>query len=98
MKQLTDKKDIYKEVLLVLSHFNKDLINKIPQKVFIKLVDLAADSDCDISIDVNKDIEEQEISEESKDIISLIYYSCVADEQEKKELISIWGQNDNSKV
>lgn len=98
MKQLIDKKDIYKEVLLILSHFNKDLINEIPQKVFMKLTDLAADSDYNISIDVNKGIEEQEISEESKDIIALIYYNCIADEQEKKELISIWEQNDNSKA
>ena len=98
MKYLIDKKDIFKEVLLVLSHFNEDLIKKIPQKVFIKLVNLAADSDCDINIDINKSIEEQEISEESKDIISLIYYSCIADELEKKELINIWNQNDKNNV
>lgn len=89
-----DKKDIYKEVLIVLSHFNEELIKKIPQQVFNKLLELAADSEQNVVIDVNKGIEEQNISEESKDIISLIYYNCIADEQEKKELVNIWSDND----
>lgn len=88
-----DKKDIYKEVLIVLSHFNEELIKKIPQQVFNKLLELAADSEPNLVIDVNKGIEEQNISEDSKNILSLIYYNCIADEQEKKELVNIWAHN-----
>lgn len=94
MNQLLNKNDIYKEVYVVLSHFNVELIQKIPQKVFSKLVEFAADSQHDVFIDVNKSIEEQNICEESKDIISLIYYTYVADDSEKKELINIWTNKD----
>lgn len=94
MKQNIDKKDIYKEVFVVLSHFNQELIEKIPQQVFNKLIELAADSEHNVVIDVSKTIDKQDISEESKDIISLIYYNCIADEQEKKELVSLWDYND----
>ncbi len=92
---MLDKKDIYKEVLMVLTNLNSELVQKIPEKVFNKLIELAADSDMRVVIDTTKPIEEQNISEESKDIISLIYYNCIADEKEKKELIEIWNYNDN---
>lgn len=91
---MLDRKDIYKEVFMVLSNLNSQLVNKIPQKVFSKLVELAADSTKQVVIDVTKPINEQDISEESKDIISLIYYNCIADETEKRELIEIWNYND----
>lgn len=92
---MIDRKDIYKEVFMVLTNLNGELVNKIPQKVFIKLIELAADSTKQVIIDTSKPIDEQDISEESKDIISLIYYNCIADEVEKKQLIEIWNYNDN---
>lgn len=36
----------------------------------------------------------QNISEETKDIISLIYYNYFADDKEKNEIAKIWKEND----
>ena len=94
MKQILDKKDVYKEVFTVLSNFNDEVIKKIPNSVFNKIIDLAADSEIKVNIDVTKPLEEQDISEESKNILSLIYYKYIADNDEKKELIKLWDSND----
>lgn len=89
-----DKKDVYKEVFVILSHFNSEIIEKIPSDIYGKLVDLAADSELNVNIDTNKDLEEQNISEECKSIISLLYYKYIADANEKEELVKIWKEND----
>lgn len=94
MEKMVDKKDLYKEVITVLSYFNKDIIKKIPTNVFSNLVEMAADSKIEVSIDVTKGLEAQDISQECKDMISLIYYNYIADNDEKKELIKIWAEND----
>lgn len=92
---IQEKNDVYKEVLTVLAYFNDDFIEKIPDKVLKKLNELAADSKTDFYIDTEKNLYEQNISEESKDLISLIYYNFVADKNEKKELLKIWSENEN---
>ena len=94
MNQTIDKNDIYKEVFMVLSNFNDDVIKKIPNSVFDKIIKLSADSKIEVNIDVNKTIEEQNISEESKNMLSLIYYKYIANKNEKKELIKLWEFND----
>lgn len=94
MEMMVDKKDLYKEVLIVLSNFNKDIIKKIPDNIFIKLVEMAADSKKEVNIDLNKKLEEQDVSQECKEMIALIYYQYIADSDEKKELIKIWKEND----
>lgn len=94
MNQTIDKNDIYKEVFMVLSNFNDDVIKKIPNSVFDKIIKLSADSKVEVNIDVNKTIEEQNISEESKNMLSLIYYKYIANNNEKKELIKLWEFND----
>ena len=94
METMVDKKDVYKEVLIVLSNFNEEIVQKIPESVFSELVKLAADSKIEVNIDVNKKLEEQNISQECRDIISLIYYKYIADDDEKKEIIKIWSSNE----
>ena len=61
-----------------------------------KLCDEAADSKLDFYIDVNKSFEEQKISEKSKDLISLIYYDYIAEEEEKKEILKQWNLNEKN--
>ena len=89
-----EKKDVYKEVFVVLSNFNKEIIEKIPSRVFNKIANLAADSEIEVNIDMTKELEDQNISEESKDMISLLYYKYIADDNEKLELIKIWSNNE----
>lgn len=91
---MIQEKNIYKEVLITLAYFDEELIKKIPDKVFENLKELAGESEEDFYINTEKDLENQDISEESKDLISLIYYDYIADEQEKKEIMKSWNENE----
>ncbi len=92
---IQETNDICKEALIILSYFNNDLIEKIPNKVFSKLLELSANSKIHLHIDTKKDLDKQDISEESKDLVSLIYYSFIADKNEKNELFKLWTDNEN---
>ncbi len=94
MEQIQEINDVCKEVLTILSLFSDDLIKRIPDKVFKNLSKLAADSKSNFYFDKEKRLEEQNISERSKDLISLIYYDYIADKSEKDELFKIWNENE----
>ncbi len=85
---------ISKEVLTVLSYCDKNIINKIPNSLIKELVNYAADSNIECVINSEKKLEEQNISEESKDLIALIYYSFIANEEGKKEIKENWDINE----
>lgn len=95
MNKIQEKNDVFKEVLTILAYFNDELIEKIPAKVLKRLKELSADSKANFHINPEKKLEEQDISEESKDLIALIYYSYIADENEKNELLKLWNENEN---
>lgn len=86
--------DISKEAITFLAFFDNEMIKKIPSHVIAELCEEAADSTMDFFIDANKTFEEQNISEQSKDLISLIYYNYIADETEKEEIQNKWNLND----
>ena len=93
-KKIQGINDIYKEVLIVLSNMSDEIVEKIPDQVFDELNNLAADSKKDFYIDTSKDIDEQNISREAQNLISLIYYNYIADENEKKEIYNNWKENE----
>ena len=95
MEKIQENKDICKEVLSILAFCDEELIKKIPTQVMRKLVEIAADSEESYYIEKNKKLCEQYITEESKDLISLIFYSYIADENEKKELLDAWNKNED---
>lgn len=88
--------DISKEVLTFLAFFDNKMLEKIPTHVITKLCEEAADSKMNFYIDINKKFEEQQISEKGKDLISLIYYSYIAEENEKKEILEKWNLNEKN--
>lgn len=95
MEKIQENKDICKEVLSILAFCDEELIKKIPTQVMRKLMEIAADSEESYYIEKNKKLCEQYITEESKDLISLIFYSYIADENEKKELLDAWNKNED---
>ena len=86
--------DIAKETLGVLEYFDDVFVSKIPGDIKKKLEELAINSDFKIKIDKSKKLNEQEISEECKSLICLIYYNYFANEEEKKEILNIWNENE----
>lgn len=70
--------DIAKECLLILSYCDKRFVNNIPCEVLITLNELAANSLKDFYIDKNKDLIEQNISTECRELLSYIFYQYMA--------------------
>ena len=96
MENVQNISNISKETLTFLAFFDNKMIEKIPSYVIAKLCKEAADSRLSFYIDTNKSFSEQTISEESKDLISLIYYDYIAEEEEKKEILKQWNLNDEN--
>lgn len=96
MEKVQSINDISKETLTFLAFFDNKMIEKIPAKVITKLCEEAADSKLDFYIDSNKSFKEQSISEKSKDLISLIYYEYIAEDEEKKEILNQWNLNEKN--
>lgn len=86
--------DIANETLVVIEHFEFNLIKQIPQRIINYLKELAIESKKNYKIDKNKSLANQDISEQSKDLISYIYYSYIANEEEKKEILKKWDKNE----
>lgn len=96
MENIQNISDISKETLTFLAFFDNKLIEKIPTHIISKLCEEAADSKLDFYIDTTKSFHEQNISEKSKDLISLIYYDYIAEEDEKKEILNQWNLNETN--
>ena len=96
MKNVQNISDVSKETLTFLAFFDNKMIEKIPNYVIEKLCKEAADSNLSFYIDTNKSFSEQTISEKSKDLISLIYYDYIAEEEEKKEILKQWNLNEEN--
>lgn len=91
---MTKVDDIAKETLYILKYFDSNFISKIPNNFLENLKKIAETSKIIVNIDSHKTLEEQEISEECKDLISLIYYNYVANEKEKEEILKCWSENE----
>ena len=83
-------RDIYKnalaEVNAVINNSQEDIINKIPSR-FKNFISQNMNSSHIVKIQSNKAILEQDISNEAKSIIALIYRDYICKESERKELI-----------
>lgn len=96
MENIQEMNDICKETLTVLAYCTTDIIEKIPSKILKTLTNLAADSKMNFYIEKEKDLDEQKISERTKDLIALLYYSYIANTDEKEELLKIWNENEEA--
>ncbi len=96
MEEMKQIGNVSAEVLEVLNNFDKDLIKKIPKSFIEQLKKFAIDSDCIPKIDMDKELIEQNITEESKDLISLIYYSYILNSTEKHNMEKIWNDNEKN--
>lgn len=91
---MTKENDVVKETLYILNYFDSNFVTKIPNNFLEELKKIAQTSKINVNIDKRKKLEEQEISEDCKDLISLIYYNYVATKEEKKEILDNWVKNE----
>ena len=82
------------ETLYVLKHCYNSFVSKIPNQILKNLKQMAKNCSKQITLLPNKKLKEQNISEETKDFISGLYYTYIATPQEKKDILNTWQQND----
>ena len=80
--------DVFKEVYTILSNSDEKIVKKIPDNIFLSIVTYASKSDLEPELD------EQDISEESKSILSIIWYEFACDEEEKFEIAQKWARKE----
>jgi len=84
------------ETLCILEHCDKSFVNRIPDKILNILKNIESNASTkNIKVHKNKKIDEQDISEDTKNFIALLYYNYVAKEKERKDILNIWIKNDN---
>lgn len=88
--------NVFKETLEVLNHFDSEFLSKIPNEFLNAMKEFASKSTITVNIDTSKNLIEQDISEECKEMISLIFYSYIATKEEKEELTELWNVNEEA--
>ena len=76
----------FAEVYDIIMHLEKELYDKIP-KNFIKIVESNMDKEYKVNIDYNKNINDQNLLQDTRAILSLVYRDYLCSPEEKKELI-----------
>ena len=85
--------DLAKELLTVIPYLNNTFVSNLPRNFIANLTTLAANSTKDFYIQKDKRLEEQNLSEECKNWLSLLYYEYV-DLSDKKDILESWFKND----
>jgi len=80
--------DVAKELLVVLSYCDNEFIKRIPNEVLIKINDMAADSNKSFYIDESKNLEEQSLSWECRELLSELYFRYMLSSDSKNKLVS----------
>lgn len=88
-----EMKDIAKETIEVLKCFDSKSVSKIPYNFLKTLVILAQESTLNVYIDRRLNLHGQDISEGCKDLLSLIYYNYMADDEDKRDILKAWQEN-----
>jgi len=81
-----------KELYICLKNIDDELYNKIPKELLKEIIE-NMDSNYYFYYDVNKKIYEQNILEETKNLIGYIYYNYWTNEKEKIEFKNIVVNN-----
>lgn len=75
----------YKEVIEILKYLPKESVNKIP-KTIIETFEKKQKKDYVFNIDINKTFEEQNLLEETKDILAIIFRDYWATPYQRKKI------------
>lgn len=86
--------NIAAETIQILNYFDKSFVDKISNDFLEVLKELAEKSNVIVKIDKEKALKDQNISEGCKDLIAIMYYRFIATEEEKREIIKAWNNNE----
>ena len=88
------KLQTFSEIYCLLNFFPESYIAKLPKKL-LNLIEQNSNSKYFIEVDTTKPLEEQNISENTKNILVVFKYNYWADEIEKKNIIEQLNINEN---
>lgn len=88
------KLQTFSEIYCLLKFFPESYIDKLPTKL-LNLIKQNSDSKFFIEVDTTKPLEEQNISEETKNTLVVFKYNYWADEAEKRNIIEQLNRNEN---
>lgn len=83
------------EVYCLLSYFPKTYVDKIPQKL-LDLIKGFSNTKYFIEVDTTKPLEEQNISEETKNMLIVFKYNYWSSEEQKQRIIEKLSENENN--
>ena len=73
---------------------DKELIKKIPDSIFQSIISYASKSEIEPHLDMNKELVEQDISDESKSFLSVLWYEYICEGEEKANIAKKWLNNE----
>lgn len=97
MINVSNKQRMFIEVNEILKHMDLELKNKIPFKI-VKTFEMLSVGDYSFAYDKTKSLNEQKISEDTKDMISYLYIKYCCNEQKKKDLYEIIKANKEKEI
>ena len=83
----------YSEVYEILQLLDNEFISKLPKK-FIEFIENEKDNEYTININPNIPLEEQDLLEDTVNILAMLKLDYWSTEDEKQELLSILNQNE----
>ena len=83
----------YSEIYCLLKCFPEEYINKIPNKL-LDLIQNKIDSKYFIEVDINKSLEEQNISQDTKNMLVVLKYNYWSNEEEKIQITEQLNENE----
>ena len=83
MQDISIKKRMILETNEILKHMNQEMKNKIPEKV-LKAFDVFSMCETGFAYDANKRLIDQDVLEETKDMVSYLYLKYCCDDEKKK--------------
>lgn len=83
----------YSEIYCLLKYFPEEYINKIPKKL-LDLIQNTIDAKYFIEVDTDKNLEEQNISQDTKNMLVVLKYNYWSSEPEKRQMSEQLNENE----
>ncbi len=84
--------NVAKELLTVLYYCDDEFVDNIPNNVLMSISNLAAQCDKEYYLD-DKSLSLQNITEECKDYLAVLYFRYCLDESKRQEVLNLLGTN-----
>ena len=86
--------DVANEVVTVLNYTDSKLLENLPKEILKYLQITAEQSDKSFTIEPEKKLNEQNLSEESKNLIALLFGLYMANEKDREYIKNCWDENE----